>query len=339
MPKISKVRSVSTRPKQAAPPEEERKEFYCSRCKKKYTRQKANFPSSQSTLYKGNGGYLTICNNCLDELYEHYQTVLGSEEAALRRICLKFDYYWNPEVFDLTGNTRTANSRVKSYISKTNLYRWNGKTFDDTLDEEYAKKMEEDAAERPEIVKVVEPVYDSENEEIVVDESVIQYWGTGFTPEMYVELENRRNYWLSQYPDGTILNPGEEGILRQICNLEININQDRAAGKPIEKSVNALNALFGSMNLKPSQKRELEDNGVPFGVEIARFEDDEPIPEPDEEFKDVDNLRHNIITWFLGSLCKTAGIKNDYSKLFEDEVSKYTVERPKYEGDDEGGDT
>lgn len=338
MPKISKVKSVSTRPKQAAPLDEERKEFYCSRCKKKYSRQKANFPSSQSTLYKGNGGYLTICNNCLDELYEHYQTVLGSDEAALRRICLKFDYYWNPEVFNLTGNTRTTNSRVKSYISKTNLYRWNGKTFDDTLDEEYAKKIEEEAVEKSEIIKVVEPVYDSENQEIVVDESVVQYWGTGFTPEMYVELENRRKYWLSQYPDGTILNPGEEGILRQICNLEISINQDRAAGKPIEKSVNALNALFGSMNLKPSQKKELEDNGIPFGVEIARFEDDEPIPEPDEDFKDVDNLRHNIITWFLGSLCKTAGIKNDYSRLFENEVSKYTVERPKYEDNEEDGD-
>ena len=44
-------------------------------------------------------------------------------------------------------------------------------------------------------------------------------------------------------------------------------------------------------------------------------------------------MRKNVITWFLGSLCKTAGIKNEYSQYFEDEVKKYTVERPTYEED------
>lgn len=334
MPRISKIRSANTKPKQAAPLEDERTEFYCCRCKKKYARQKANFPASQSTLYKGNGGYLTICNNCVDELFEHYRAALGNEPDAIRRICLKFDFYWNPEIYAMLNKASTSQSRVRAYISKTNLYKFIGKTFDDTLDEEYAQKLEDDMeeaerkAQEEVVVKSIEPVY--KEDEIVVDKEIVQYWGTGFTPDMYIELENRRAYWMSQYPEGTILNPGEEGILRQICNLEISINQDRAAGRPIEKSVNALNTLFGSMNIKPSQKKEVEENYIPFGVEIARFEDNTPIPEPDEDFKDVDRLRYNILTWFLGSLCKTAGIKNQYSQMFEDEVSKYTVERPKY---------
>lgn len=335
MSKSSKIQSPNTKPKQASPLEHEQTEFYCCRCRKLYKRQKANFPASQSSIYKGNGGYLPICNHCVDELFEHYKASLENEADAIRRICLKFDIYWHKEIYAMLNKASTSQSRVRAYISKTNLYKYIGKTFDDTLDEECLLEMQKQNELDNAIVKNIEPVLDHESDEVIVDQSIIQYWGTGFTPEMYMELEGRRNYWLSQYPPGTVLNPGEEGILRQICNLEISINQDRVAGKPIEKSVNALNTLFGSMNMKPSQKKETEENYIPFGVEIARFEDSDPIPEPDAEFKDVDGMRHNILTWFLGPLCKTAGIKNKYSQMFDEEIGKYTVERPKCDIDDD----
>lgn len=341
MPKTSKIQSVSTKPGQPSPLKEERTEFYCCRCQRHHKRQKGNYPASQSPIYKGNGGYLTICNHCVDELFDHYKAALGVEADAIRRICLKFDIYWNIEIYSMLSKANTSQSRVRAYISKTNLYKYIGKTFDDTLDEEYQSEIDaQEEAERikeESIVKTVGPVYEDESEESVsVDEDVVKYWGTGFTPEMYLELENRRNYWISQYPDGIVLNPGEEGILRQICNLEISINQDRAAGKSIEKSVNALNTLFGSMNMKPSQKKESEENCIPFGCEIAKFEEEHPIIEPDEDFRDVDKLHKNVIAWFLGSLCKTVGVKNEYSDAFENEIGQYTVERPTY--DEEGGD-
>ena len=93
--------------------------------------------------------------------------------------------------------------------------------------------------------------------------------------------------------------------------------------------------LLGSMNIKPSQKKASEEAAIPFGCEIAKFEEEEPIIEPDKSFEDVDGIRKNVLSWFLGSLCKTAGIKNRYSKYFEEEIEKYTVERPEYSEDDE----
>lgn len=350
MPKTSKIQTGSTKPKQAEPVIDERTEFYCCRCQRHFKRQKANFPASQSSLYKGNGGYLTICNHCVDELFEHYKAALGNEADAIKRICLKFDIYWHPEIYAMLNKASTSQSRVRAYISKTNLFKYVTKTYDDTLDEELQEQIDAEAeAERlreDSIITSVEPVYDNDKpDEPIISDSVIKYWGTGFTPEMYIELENRRDYWISQFPDDTVLSPGEEGILRQICNLEITINQDRANGKPIEKSINALNTLFGSMSIKPSQKREVEENYIPFGCEIDRWEDERPVLEIDEEFQDVDGMRKNVISWFLGSLCKTANVKNEYSKFFEDEIAKYTVERPSYDDmdvDDEdescGGD-
>ena len=180
MARTSKIQSTSTKPKQAAPLKEERTEFYCCRCQKQYKRQKSNFPASQSSLYKGNGGYLTICNNCVDELFEHYKYAIGNEADAIRRICLKFDIYWNPEIYSMLNKASTSQSRVRAYISKTNLYKYIGKTFDDTLDEEYIQKLEAEAdaqaeleaieREREEsIVKSVEPVYADAENEIVVE--------------------------------------------------------------------------------------------------------------------------------------------------------------------------
>lgn len=333
MPRTSKIQT--TKPKQAAPVDKERTEFYCCRCTRHFVKQKGNFPASQSSLYDGNGRYLATCNHCVDELFEHYKAALGNEADAIRRICLKFDIYWNSEIYAMLNKASTSQSRVRAYISKTNLYKYVGKTFDDTLDEEYQAEIDRQSEEAEEaVITNIEDVYNENERDVLVSQNVIRYWGTGFTPEMYIDLENRRDYWMSQFPEGTVLEPGEEALLRQICNLEISINKDLAAGNSIEKSTNALNTLLGSMNIKPSQRKETTESTIPFGCEIARFEDDDPIIEPDEEFKDVDGMRKNVITWFLGSLCKTAGIKNEYSQYFEDEIKQYTVERPTYEEDD-----
>ena len=170
--------------------------------------------------------------------------------------------------------------------------------------------------------------------DIEVPEEVVVFWGPGYTPSMYMELEQRRAYWMSKYPDDTVLDIGEEAIIRQICNLEVDINRDRVRGKSVEKSINALNNLLGSANLKPMQKKETEELYIPFGVEIAKWEMEEPIIDPDPEFEDVDGIKKKVTAWFLGHLCKMCGIKNSYVKEYEDEMAQYTIERPTYEEDE-----
>lgn len=336
MPKVSKLKTPNSKPPKVAVPADDRESFFCAMCSKEYKRQKGNYTASQSTLYRGNGGYIPVCNNCVDELMEHYTSALGSEAEALKRLCMKFDIYWNPEILDMCNKTSNSSSIFRTYCGKTFLNKYIGKTYDTTLDEELVSHIQSST-------RAIES-FDNESEQAsltsdsMISESIIRYWGTGFTPAMYLELENRRKYWLSQFPKDYTLDPGEEAILRQICNLEIDINRDRAMGKAIDKSVNSLNNLLKSMNMQPSQKKEAEDNYIPFGVEIQKFEDEHPIIEPDDDFKDVDGIRKNYITWFLGSLCKTLGVKNRYSDLFEEEIQQYTVERPSYNDEEDDMD-
>ena len=341
MPKQSKI--TSSRPNVAAPVKDKPDRFYCTRCPRSFTKQKSNFPAVQSPMWRENGGYLPVCRHCVDELYdhykEHYRDVLGDEKAeraALRRICLKFDIYWSDDIYKMLNKSSTTNSRVLSYISKSNLYQFVGKTFDDTLDEEAAAEADKSAWMLRQHDGNVEG--EDQEQDIQIDQDVIDFWGPGLTPTMYIELEQRRNYWMSNLPEGVDLGIGIKALIRQICKLEVDINRDRAAGKSVDKAIGTLNTLLGSAMLKPSQKADNADGSMektPFGVWIKRWEDKRPIPEPDPEMQDVDGIVRYIDIWLRGHLSKMLGKKNAYSALYEKEIAKRRLERPEFDDEDD----
>lgn len=331
MPKQSKLRS--TRITSPTRPEEDAREYYCHTCGKRYTRQKNNFPMSQSPLFKGNHGYIPTCRNCINEIFNQYKQATGSEEEALKRICMKFDIYWNKEIYNMLSKANTSSSRVVTYISRANLLKYQGKTYDDTLDEEYNSQLP-CYSESSYIQK------DNTLQSKEIDESVRLFWGAGFNDAWYEELSSRYDYWTSKFPEDIETDVGTQALLRQICILETQINKDLVAGKPVEKLVNSLNTLLGSANLKPAQTKKEEQidssiENMPLGVGIKKWEDTRPLPEVAPEFKDVDGIVKYITTWFYGHLGKMVGIKNFHSKLYEDEISRLRVEKPEYEEDDD----
>lgn len=327
MPKQSKI--TSTRP-QAAKPVNEPTEYKCCRCEKTFKKQKSNFPASQSSLFKGNGGYLPICNRCVEELFEHYKEVLGSDVEAIKRICLKFDIYWNMEVYNMLNKSSSSGSKVRTYIAKTNLFKYIGKTYDDTLDEITSSDRE---------IVDISDIKDNITGEDIIEPELVSFWGGGFTPTFYRELQALYDEWTKGL-DQDVIDVGEKEIYKQICILKATINRDVANGKSVEKHINTLNTLLGSANLKPIQKKEEENmgtsiDGVPFGMGIKMCENTRPIPEPDPEFQDVDGIIRYISIWFLGHLCKMLRIKNTYSKLYEREMEKLRVERPEFDDEDD----
>lgn len=347
MPKVSKVsmprdrRVVDANQECNSEPKVEAKEikggYKCSRCGTWYPRQKSNFSSSRSPLYRGNDWYLTICNKCLDEMFELYRSKLGDERSAVRRICMKTDIYWNKEIFSSLFSGRSSSSRMLSYISRANMSQHINKTYDTTLEEEVRIANSGSSSDIDRYNEDSDDgtvgILDYKTEIIEITEDVARYWGSGFNADMLAELEERRRYWLSQYPEGTVLDPGEEAILRQICNIEIQINHDRATGRNIDKSVNALNTLLGSMNIKPSQKKDDGSDDTlekPLGVWLYRYEHKRPLPDVEDDNK----LKKYIFTW-MGHVCKMLGIKNTYQKLYNEEVGRLSVQKPEFDGDEE----
>lgn len=66
---------------------------------------------------------------------------------------------------------------------------------------------------------------------------------------------------------------------------------------------------------------------------MIRWEQSYPVPEPDEDFKDVDKIGLYIDVFFKGHLSKMMGLKNAFSSLYDRFMSKYTVKKPQYDED------
>lgn len=300
--------------------------FYCCRCGISYSRQKGYFPVSHSPMYRGSG-YLPFCNDCVETMYDQYRSSLGDDRAAMKRLCMKMDLYWNDSIFDMVERTAGVHSRVRNYIGKTNLQRFIDKTFDDTLDEEVDIVPEKPAN----LAYECEDVAEQED----VPQELIEFWGAGYTLDFYKELAERYQDWTS---GKDVENPSERSLYRTICLLETIIRRDAALGKPIEKNVAALNSLLGSMNLKPAQQKteaDAELEAMPLGVGIQKWEFSRPLPETPKENQDQSGIIKNITTWFLGHACKMVGLKNSYCRQYEEAMEEFRVKKPEYAEEDD----
>lgn len=272
----------------------------CSMCGKSYGRRKGYFPVSYSPSYKG-VGYVPICKSCIDIMYNQYLSQCNSQKSAVHQMCRKLDLYWNDKIYEMVEKKTTNRTIMTSYMAKLSSITYSGKSYDDTLIEEGM------------LWRSIEPMFDDgrdsrdESDSILpekVDDEIIAFWGPGYTYTKYQQLEDRRKYWMSRLPqNGDDIDIGTEVIIKQLCSLELDINRDRAAGKPVDKSITALNTLLGSASLKPVQKKtEDTDSSIdktPLGVWAQKLEKERPIKEVDPELRDVDGIIRYISIFSL----------------------------------------
>lgn len=310
----------------------------CFRCGTAFTRYRSFFPVSYAVMHKG-VGHVPICKGCVDTVYATYLAQCNDTRTAVRQTCRKLDLYWSDKVFNAVEKKSSTRSIISQYMAKVATNTYAGKSYDDTLLEEGTlwdfpgtDTSKIDASLDESATSLDESVGDEPA--IETPKEVIEFWGSGYTDEMYRELEQRRKYYYSRLPDGDEVDVGSEILIRQICNLEVTISRDSAAGRSIDKSVNSLNTLLGSLNLKPAQKKneslEAEITSTPLGVWTHKFENMRPIPQYDKPNK----IKKYVFTW-MGHLTKLVGIKNGYTKLYDDEIERLRVDKPEYDDMDD----
>lgn len=305
----------------------------CCRCGTKYPQRKRFFPVNYGVLYKGIG-YLPYCRDCIDAIYNGYLDVCHDQETAVRQVCRKLDLYWNKAIYEQAERKSTTKTIMSMYMARLSSANHAGKCYDDSLVEDGTLWSFSNAN----VLRTYTTEEDEKESQNIISNDIIAFWGNGYSPEMYMELEQRKEYYLEKLKDRGELDIGTEILIKQICNLEVGIARDSVAGKAIDKSVNALNNLLGSLNLKPAQQKD-EDaesklSSTPMGVWLYRYENKRPLPEIDEQLKDVNHIKKYVFTW-MGHLCKMLDIKNGYTKLYEEEIERLKVEKPEYYGDDD----
>ena len=303
--------------------EEERK-YYCTSCGKSYTRQQHNFRYSNSPFWKGNNGYIPICVKCIDHYEEQYIELLGSPEAAIQRMCLHFDLYFNQTILESTKKVSNSQSRIGSYVSKCGLTQYNGKTYDT-----YLKELENDK------INSIEDLQEAKEEsDISITERTVKAWGFGFSPEDYEFLNMQFSDWKARV---VVDGKSRESLVRELCIIKLQINKALQSNNVdlYNKLLVTYQKLLDSANLSPKQEDANDKAGEkPMGVMIEMFENERPIPSPKEEW--INNSMIKLITiYFIGHLAKMMGIKNKYFQMYENEMNKYRVEIPELENSDD----
>lgn len=312
---------------------------YCSKCGTQYGRRKGYFPVNYGLLYKGIG-YMSICRSCIDDMYDNYLNICKDPKLAVRQMCRKLDLYWSESAYAAVEKKNTSRSMMTGYITKVNNNTYINKCYDDTLIDEGKLWNFGDGKVIVTMAQVVNE-QDSADARETVDKSIIDFWGPGLTTDQYLTLEQRRKYHLSRLAeergvDQNDIDLGTDMLIRQICNLEISINSKQSEGKDVNKDVATLVDLLQKIDWKPAKKEDIDaaDAATPLGVWIYRWENKRPLPEIDDDLKDVNGLKKYIFTW-MGHLTKMLGIKGGYTRLYDEEVERLRIEKPEYEDEDD----
>lgn len=110
----------------------------CFRCAEVFPKQQGNFTKTRGSFYEQNDGYLHVCNNCLNHLFEHYRNVYaGNTKQACYTLCLNFNLYYSNDIYELaTKSPNFDDNPFTAYIHRANgsqFRKWTD--FTDTIDQ------------------------------------------------------------------------------------------------------------------------------------------------------------------------------------------------------------
>lgn len=306
MPATKYTRGRSTVPSQSKTKKPDT--FMCHRCKKVMNKTQLAKECSmvKSPLWEGNGYRLPVCDECLNFLYDYYNRILNDPYAAYRRICMKFDIYYNDAIVEAALKDSASANRIKPYISQLNFARYQNKTYDNTIEEEHGRYIygdfvfeyeDEDGKlvnakeelERLKSIKIAEPVKEE------VDPQLEKRFGLGFLPKEYAFMQDFYETQLAEIPDACKESLDE--TLRDMCRFKI--LQSRAIESNTMNEIDKYSSLFQkSLKYKDDSiakfKKTESDNADTLSISSLTAMIEEFCPadvyKQKDVFKDVDGI-------------------------------------------------
>jgi hypothetical protein len=304
--------------------------IYCPHCGKwKSTKGNGNFYKSS----KSKSGFEHFaCKACILDLCTDVNTKTGirtdNREKTIntfRQLDWKFcesDYNAQLQIINEGIGEKVRGTAVQNLIVMiASLPQYNNTSYKDSefSIDDIENNPEED-------IKIVQKTL----------RSAKKRFGNSYSNEDLMFLENEYQDWITRYECNT---KAQETIFERLAFKKWEINKATKAGQNTKDLDKTYTDLLASINILPRQNADSGlDSSLTFGQLIEQWESTKPIPEPDPEFADVNHIAKYIKTWFKGSLARSLGIDNGYSKEYDDELQKYSVKKQDYSEDDESDD-
>ena len=302
--------------------------YVCLYCGHDYV--ETNYYNSNSKFYS-NTGKTPFCKQCVERLYMHYvdkytnEGCLKPERKAVKRICMTLDIYFREDIFNSSvkkvKESTMNTSIINRYMQTIQLiqYNRNKETYDNTIIQE-----EKDGL----IITSVSDISENSN----VDEATIRFFGAGFNDNDYEFLKREYEDWIARHECKT---KAQEEVFKRLCFKQLEILKATQKGEDTKDLDATFQKLLDTAKLQPKQNSgDTTADNQTFGTLIDKWENTRPLPEIDEELKDVDKIALYINIFFKGHLAKMMGLKNGLSNLYTKFMKKYTVEKPEYNNDE-----
>lgn len=293
-----------------------------------------NFYSSDSDFFKLTGK-IPYCKQCIDKFYKYYYdkyqraNYAFPEKKAVKRLCMAFDIYYSDEIFESAIESKNKknipNSSIFGYyvkISKLNQHK--NKSYDTTIySDEYKGNIN--------LSKYDDNVDIKTNK---ASEKTVKFFGAGFSDEDYEFLQEQYDDWTTRHECET---KSQEEIFKRICFKQLEIWKATKRGEDTKNLDATFQSYLETAKLQPKQNSsDTTANSQTFGTLIDKWENTRPIPEIDEDLRDVDKIALYLDVFFKGHLAKMMGLKNGLSNLYTKYMKKYTVEKPEYNDNEDG---
>ena len=301
--------------------------YTCLYCKYDYV--ETNFYNSYSRLFS-NMGKLPYCKQCIEKFYQQYyeeyvnEGCLTPEKSAIKRVCMTFDIYYTDVVFNSVMNKIRESgmniSPMAQYMKTIQLAQYKDKSYDTTV----LNEMKEG------FIADVSDVISGDRD---VDQETIDFFGSGFTDEDYKFLKREYDDWTARHECNT---KAQEEVIKDICFNRLQNLKALRRGEDTKDITASFQKMLDAGKLQPKQNAgDATADNQTFGTLIDKWENERPLPEIDEELKDVDKIGLYLDVFFKGHLAKMMGLKNGHSRLYSQYMKQYTVEKPEYESDED----
>lgn len=307
-------------------PKTTKAKYTCFYCGKEYV--ETNFYKSYSNFYS-NLGKVPYCKQCIEKFYQQYfeqytnEGCLTPEKKAVQRLCMIFDIYYKEEAFNSAMDSvkkREMNiSPMSAYMKMIQLVQHQDKSYENTITEAEQESF------------VMASISDLSTD-TTVDQKTIDFFGSGFTEEDYKFLKREYEDWTARHECNT---KAQEEVIKDICFNRLQNLKALRRGEDTKDITASFQKMLDAGKLQPKQNAgDTTADNQTFGTLIDKWENEKPLPEIDEELKDVDKIALYIDVFFKGHLAKMMGLKNGLSNSYTKFMKKYTVEKPEYDGDE-----
>lgn len=150
------------------------------------------------------------------------------------------------------------------------------------------------------------------------------YWGVGdYNEDDYIYLLSRYESYCNAYD---VDSPSFEGIIAQICQIELDARKKKIKGQDTKKDLELMIKLMNTAGISPSQEKESKNNDAQtFGNWVKIWENEKPVPEPLPEFKDVDGIAKYMRNNFLSPMLSSLEANNPYEEEYQEHIDEFGI--------------